>query len=218
MSLWGLTLADFQRELASRAPTPGGGAAACVCGVLGLGLVNMALEISAPASSRGAAPAATAAPGAGQRRELAQVLAEVRALAIELQVHADRDVAAFNHYMSVRKLPRESPAERATRELALREASLVAARAPLEAARDLVRALELGLEAAPLVKATLASDVLGGADLLNGAVAAALRTVAINLPAISDVALRAQLDAERQSLWQSARAAHARIEAHWAAL
>jgi formiminotetrahydrofolate cyclodeaminase len=220
MSLWTLTLADFQRELASGAPTPGGGAAACVCGVLGLGLVNMALEISAPASSRGAAPAATAAPApeAGQRRELAQVLADVRALAIELQVHADRDVAAFNHYMSARKLPRESPGERATRELALREASLAAARAPLEAARDLVRALELALAAAPLVKATLASDVLGGADLLNGALAAALRTVEINLPAVGDAALRAQLDAERQSLSQSARAVHARIEAHWAAV
>ena len=155
MSLWSLTLEDFQRELASRAPTPGGGSAACVCGAFGLGLVSMALEISAPA------PAASTSPTG---RGLGEVLEDVRALGGELQAHADRDVMAFNQYMRARKLPRTSPSDRAAREHALAEAALAAARAPLEAARNLVRALELGLEAAPLVKATLASDVLGGAD------------------------------------------------------
>jgi methenyltetrahydrofolate cyclohydrolase len=207
MSLWALTLEDFQRELASRAPTPGGGSAACVCGAFGLGLVSMALEISAPAPA-----ASTSRSG----RALEEVLADVRALGAELQAHADRDVAAFNQYMSARKLPRTSPSERAAREHALSEAALAAARAPLEAARDLVRALELGLEAAPLVKPTLASDVLGGADLLAGAVVAVLRNVDINLPSVHDVTLRAHLAAERLTLWQSAREAYANIEAHWA--
>jgi formiminotetrahydrofolate cyclodeaminase len=208
MTLWALTLRDFQRELASRAATPGGGAAACVSGALGLGLVSMALEISAPA-----APAAVSTPGPG--RVLAEVLAEVRALGSELQAHADRDVVAFNQYMGALKLPRATPNERAARELALGEAALAAARAPLEAARDLVRALELGLEASPLVKATLASDVLGGADLLAGAVAAVLRNVDINLPSVADVTLRAHLAAERRALSQAARATYASIEAHW---
>ena len=140
----------------------------------------------------------------------------MRALGAELQAHADRDVMAFNQYMRARKLPRTSPSDRAAREHALAEAALAAARAPLEAARDLVRALELGLEAAPLVKATLASDVLGGADLLAGAVAAVLRNVDVNLPSVADVTLRAHLATERQCVVASARATHASIEKRWA--
>ena len=46
-TLWGAGLAEFRDATASAEPTPGGGSVAGVSATLGLGLVIMALEISA---------------------------------------------------------------------------------------------------------------------------------------------------------------------------
>jgi formiminotetrahydrofolate cyclodeaminase len=198
MSLWALTLEDFRSELASRAPTPGGGAAACVCGSFGLALVSMALEISRPAKAPG--------PPA-----LSALLERAQALAAGINAGADGDVAAFSQYMSALKLPRASPEEQSARQAALGRAALVAAEVPLAVARDMVAALELSVQAAALVKPALASDVLGGADLLAGAVAAVLRNVDINLPALESEEQRQALSAERAALAAQALAAQARV-------
>jgi formiminotetrahydrofolate cyclodeaminase len=198
MTLWTLTLADFRRELGSRSATPGGGSAACVCGSFGLGLVLMALEISRPAQGEASA-------------ELLQLLERGAALDVELQRHADRDVEAFSAYMRALKLPRASNAEQAARSLALSVAAQAAAEAPLAAGRDLLAALHLGARAGAAVKPSLASDVLGGADLLLGAVSALLRNVDINLPAVKDPKVSERLKNERRRLQTEALVAHARI-------
>jgi methenyltetrahydrofolate cyclohydrolase len=198
MTLWTLTLADFRRELGSRAPTPGGGSAACVCGSIGLGLVVMALELSRPAKGEPSA-------------ELVQLLERSTALDAEIQRHADRDVEAFSAYMRALKLPRASLAEQAARGLALSVAAQAAAEAPLAAGRDLLAALQLAARAGVLVKPSLASDVLGGVDLLLGAVSALLRNVDINLPAVNEAKVRERLKNERRRLQTEALVAHARV-------
>lgn len=79
-----------------------------------------------------------------------------------------------------------------------------AAAVPLDLAAALVDALELAREAEPLVKPTLESDVLGGADLVRGAATVALRAAELNVASLEDrdaadaPALRQRLDA----LWQ----------------
>jgi formiminotetrahydrofolate cyclodeaminase len=198
MTLWNLTLADFRRELGSRAPTPGGGSAACVCGSVGLGLVVMALEISRPAKSE-------------PSPELLRLIERSSALDVELQRHADRDVEAFSAYMRALKLPRASSAEQAARALALSVAAQAAAEAPLGAGRDLLAALQLAARTSSLIKPSLKSDVLGGADLLLGAVSALLRSVDVNLPSIHDAKVAERLRNERRRLQAEALVAHARV-------
>src|SRR5688572_22738804 len=152
MTLWSMTLSDFRRELGSRASTPGGGSASCVCGSFGLGLVVMALEISRPAQGEASA-------------ELSELLQRGAALDAEIQRHADHDVEVFTAYMRALKLPRSTSAEQAARSLAVSVAAQAAAEAPLAAGRDLLAALQLAARAGGSVKTALKSDVLGRADL-----------------------------------------------------
>lgn len=81
-----------------------------------------------------------------------------------------------------------------------------AAAEPLELAAALVDALALAREAASLVKPTLESDVLGGADLVRGAASVALRAAELNVASLEErdaadaPALRQRLDALGQRL------------------
>jgi methenyltetrahydrofolate cyclohydrolase len=82
----------------------------------------------------------------------------------------------------------------------LSAAALAAAEAPVSAASDMLAALELAEKAAQRVKANIASDVLGGSDLLGGALSAVLRNVDINLPSIADERQRERLRGLREEL------------------
>src|SRR5260370_1224359 len=87
-------------------------------------------------------------------------------------------------------------ARRGSHRAALSERALAAAEAPLEAAGDMLRALSIAEKSTRLAKRELASDVLGGADLLAGSIAAALRNVDINLPALATDELRERVRAQ----------------------
>jgi formiminotetrahydrofolate cyclodeaminase len=190
-SLWDLTAAELRDRTASAAPTPGGGSIASVAGALGVSLLVMAAEITLK--------------GVPDAEPLASWLGEARALIGVLSAHADRDVEVFDAYMAAAALPRATEDEKASRKRALGDAALGAARAPLESAADMRRALELGVRLATVVKRSVASDVLAGSDLLHGALMAALRNVDVNLPSIPDETERAGLAKERDDVLSQAR-------------
>jgi methenyltetrahydrofolate cyclohydrolase len=198
MTLWNATLADFRERVASFSPTPGGGAVASVCATFGLGLVVMALEITHRKAGDGA---------------VAETLGKARDLLAKLAAHADRDVAVFQRYMEALALPRSTEAEKNARRTALAERALAAAQAPIDAAEDMLRALSVAETATRLAKKEVASDVLGGADLLVGSIAAALRNVDINLAALASDELRDSVRTAREEIARRAIEAHARIRA-----
>jgi len=198
MTLWNATLADFRERIASISPTPGGGSVASVCATFGLGLLVMALEITRRKVNDG---------------ELAETATEARALLVKLAAHADRDVAVFQRYMEALALPRSTDAEKSARRAALAERALAAAEAPLEAAGDMLRALSIAERSTRLARAELASDVLGGADLLSGSIAAVLRNVDINLAALANDELRDRLRAQRDEIARSAAEKNALVRA-----
>lgn len=190
-SLWQQTAASLRDQTASDSATPGGGSVACVTGALGLGLLLMALRITARKTPS----------------ELLHGLIERgSALMAEVSVEADADVAVFALYMSALRLPRSTEEERATRKQGLSEAATEATRVPLAAADTMIAGLELAVEALPNVAPVVASDVFAGADLLRGAVTAVMRSVEINLSSIQD-------EAEAESLRQSQLARSARAAA-----
>jgi methenyltetrahydrofolate cyclohydrolase len=197
-SLWDWTLRAARDAAASPSPTPGGGSIAMVSGAFGLSLIVMGLEITR-------AKAASA--------ELDLALAEGRALLATLSAHADRDIQVFAEYMQALRLPKASDAERAARSSALQAATIAATRAPLTAAGDCLLALRFAERVAPLVRANVISDLLGGSDLLLGALKAVLRNVDVNLPGLHDDALRTQLSNQARDTVQQADSCHASIAA-----
>jgi formiminotetrahydrofolate cyclodeaminase len=198
MSLWTMPAAELLAQTASAAPTPGGGSVACVCGAMGTALVAMALEITlrtAPAE---------------RVDEIQGSLGRLRALIAATQAHADRDVEVFGRYMAALGLPRADPTAAQARKAAVAGAALDATTAPLDAAADLVQALEIAVTARGLARRQVMSDVIAGADLLRGAVHAVLRNVDINLPGIADGEVAEALARRRVELAASADALHAR--------
>lgn len=190
MSVWEQQLAAFAEQTASASPTPGGGSVACVSASLGAGLAIMAAEIT-----KKSAPSP----------ELDAWLAEARSIFDGLRHHADRDVEAFEAYMRALALPRATDDEKRARRAALADAAFAATEAPLAAARDVDASLALAVRLAPLVKRNVASDVLAGADLLDGALRAVLRNVDVNLPSIADDGKRSSFAAERTELERRGR-------------
>ncbi|WP_022882001.1 cyclodeaminase/cyclohydrolase family protein [Gryllotalpicola ginsengisoli] len=168
-SLWAASAEELLAMTASPDPTPGGGSIAAVCGALGVGLVQMAVAV-------------TADPALDDR---AARLAAVRAA---VEPAADGDVQDFTALMSAYRLPRSSDAERAARAQAIEAASIAATERPLALVATLVDAIALSRELEPLVKASIRSDVLAGRDLVIGAARAAVRTADINLDQLDRLA------------------------------
>jgi formiminotetrahydrofolate cyclodeaminase len=200
MTLWKATLAEFREQTASSAPTPGGGSVACVCAAFGLGLVQMALEIT----RRSAIPEAPA---------LDAFITEAHALSAELVAHADRDVSVFQAYMAAVALPRSTDDEKRARKAALSTAAFDAAEAPLAAAADMLAGLALAEKVFPVVKPNVTSDVLGGADILEGSIAASLRNVDVNIPSLASDALRERVVLARETIARQAAESRARLAA-----
>lgn len=187
-TLWAQTLSAFREETASDAPTPGGGSVAMVSASFGLGLVIMALEITAKK------------PDPGTEAVLADLLKEARTLLTELSHHADEDIAVFQTYMAALKLPKTTEEEKSTRKAAMEAALVNATKTPLNAARSCVQALRLAERAAETSSVRVISDVGAGAALLQGATIAVLLNVDINLPGIKQPELAKRIAEERGSL------------------
>jgi formiminotetrahydrofolate cyclodeaminase len=187
-TLWNPGLAGFRDATASAEPTPGGGSVAAVSATLGLGLVVMALEISAKRKD------------AAQPEDARGLAAEARALMERLGTDADEDIRAFRAYMEALKLPKTSDEDKARRKAALQMASRRATEAPLLAARHMVEALRVAERALPMTHLHLVSDIGAGTGLLEGALKAVLFNVDVNLPGLADAETKAALGAERATV------------------
>ena len=194
-SVWTWGLAAFRDRTASDSATPGGGSAAMVSASIGLGLVLMALRVSA----RKGGDAADA---------LGPLIIAGDRLLVELSDHADADIAAFEGYMAALGLPKATEEEKALRRTAMRDAVIVATEVPLNAAQSALEALDVARRAAPAVSGHIVSDVGAGALLLHAALQATLLNVDINLPSVKDEIAKADYEKSRHHL---AAAATARV-------
>lgn len=161
-SLWAATAEELLGETASSKPTPGGGSIAAITGAFGVGLVQMAVAVTADAALE---PQAT----------------QLAALQEAIVPAADGDVQDFTALMSAYRLPRGDDAEREARARAVETACIAATERPLALVASLARASALSHELEPLVNAGIRSDVLAGRDIVAGAARAALHTADINL-------------------------------------
>lgn len=156
--------ADFAADLASDAPTPGGGGAAALCGVLAASLGAMAARISAPRKKT------------EERAALEEHVQFADALRQRLLSLVDWDAVCFEPLSKAYALPKEDP----ERKEKLRAASLTACAAPMEMLRCCGETAELLEKLSGLVSPLLLSDVGCAAALCHGALEAAAMNVWVN--------------------------------------
>ncbi len=180
MGLINQTLKEFAGNLASGAPTPGGGSASAYAGALGVSLYIMVLEV-ARGKVEDSAPIGQAGHGVCYR-------CSERLLKL-----VDLDTEAFDAVMKAFKLPKETEEEKAVRRAAIQAAMVHAAEVPLETMETALQALEMGEAAVEHGAQTAASDVGVGTLLLIAAITGAGYNVAINLPSIKDEAVKTRL-------------------------
>jgi len=185
----GSALRRFLDDLASSAPTPGGGTAAAVAGAMGAALAEMVAALTLGREKYASSHEAM--------RPIAEAAAAARTSLLDL---SRQDSEAFDDVVAARRLPKMTDEEKAARDAKIAAANLRAAQVPLETARTAAGLLELIPELAEKGNPNAASDAGSAALLLEAAVQGALLNVAINLAGLSDSDLSEEIREEAETL------------------
>lgn len=172
------TLGTFLDQLASSAPTPGGGSVAAVCGALSAALSSMVANLTL-----GREKYLDVEPA------IRDALEQSERLRAEFTQLIDEDIAAYGALSAAYKLPKTSPDEQARRSAQIQEALKGAAEAPLCIAERARQALDLCLALAKIGNTNVISDVGVAAITAHAALESAELNVLINLKVIKDQAL-----------------------------
>jgi len=200
------TIGKFLDELASDAPTPGGGGAAALSGAMGAALVSMVCNLTIGKKNYEAVSA-----------DLQQTLANAEKLRAQLTQGVDEDVVAFNTLMGAYGLPRGSDEEKAKRSEAIQSALKEATLAPLKTCKICYDVIALSKEAADKGNLNVISDAGVAVLAANAGLRSCALNVFINAKAIKDRdfaekqladvnALLAKAAAETEAVYETVRA------------
>lgn len=177
----------FLADLASSAPTPGGGGAAALCGALGIALGNMVGSLTLGKKKY-----------ADVHEDIAELNAKAEALRAGFVALVDADAEAFAPLSRAYSIPKDDPA----RDEIMEPALLKAAEAPLEIMRKCAEALELISGYAAKGSALAISDAGCAAALCGAAMEAAALNVKINTKSMKNRADADNINAEMNKLLQ----------------
>lgn len=177
----------FLAELASSAPTPGGGGAAALCGALGIALGNMVGNLTLGKKKY-----------ADVQEDIAELNAKAESLRDGFVALVDADAEAFAPLSRAYSIPKDDPA----RDEIMEPALLKAAEAPLEIMRKCAEALELISGYAAKGSALAISDAGCAAALCGAAMEAAALNVKINTKSMKNRAVADNINAEMNELLQ----------------
>jgi formiminotetrahydrofolate cyclodeaminase len=200
------TIETFLDELASAAPTPGGGSAAAIMGAMGAALVAMVCNLT------------IGKKGYEQHdAEMRDVLAQCEARRQRLTAMVAEDVAAFDSLMAAYKLPKASDDEKATRSAAIQSALQRATQVPLDCAKECAEVVRLSGRAAEVGNQNVISDAGVGVLAAWAALRSAVLNVNINAPSLKDRGFAEAKLAETQALLAEcgplSEQIHARVQA-----
>ena len=180
---------QFLDELASGAPTPGGGSVAALSAALAAGLLTMVCDLTI--GKKQYAEFEDDARGLRQRAEAQRA---------DLQALAQADVEVFGHLSAAYKLPRVTDADAASRRAAIQKVTRQATEVPLRIARATSALLPLCAPLARHGNRSAVSDVGVAVLLVQAAVPAALLNVEINLAVLEDQIFVRQARAQAEDL------------------
>jgi formiminotetrahydrofolate cyclodeaminase len=158
------TIQQFLSELAAKSPTPGGGAAAPICGAVGAALANMVVSYSLGkknlAEHQPALESAASALSAATRR---------------FQALAEEDAVAYSRMNELQRLPEDDP-----RRGELDAATSKAVEVPVQVLALCAETLELCARLAGISNKHLLSDLAIAAVLLDACARSSRWNVLIN--------------------------------------
>ena len=183
------TCEKFLEELASKQPTPGGGAASALCGATAAALTAMLGNLTA----------GKAGSEANDKMALEIIIAADK-LRLELTQLADDDAAVFNKFMEAYKMPKATDTEKAMRTAAIGQAAIAAAEVPMQIADKSLEVLKLARKLIVFGNPNAISDGTVSALMARAALRSALYNVKINLGLIKDDEYVAAARAKMQQL------------------
>ena len=183
------TCEKFLEELASKQPTPGGGAASALCGATAAALTAMLGNLTA----------GKAGSEANDKMALEIIIAADK-LRLELAQMADDDAAVFNKFMEAYKMPKATDTEKAMRTAAIGQAAIAAAEVPMQIANKSLEVLKLARKLIVFGNPNAISDGTVSALMARAALRSALYNVKINLGLIKDDEYVAAARAKMQQL------------------
>ena len=183
------TCEKFLEELASKQPTPGGGAASALCGATAAALTAMLGNLTV----------GKAGSEANDKMALEIIIAADK-LRLELAQLADDDAAVFNKFMEAYKMPKATDTEKAMRTAAIGQAAIAAAEVPMQIANKSLEVLKLARKLIVFGNPNAISDGTVSALMARAALRSALYNVKINLGLIKDDEYVAAARAKMQQL------------------
>lgn len=167
----GPSVADFVASVAGPTPTPGGGSVVAHVGALAGALVHMVTGLTAGRPKYADVDA-----------EVREIARQATALTAELSTLVERDAAAYGAVSAAYKIPKTD----ASRQQAITDGLLGAARVPLETARAAARVAALAATIAEKGNVNAVSDAGVAALLAEAACRGAAYNVRINIAALPE--------------------------------
>ncbi len=195
-----MELFRFIDTLSSDAPAPGGGSVAALSGALSAALSSMVANLTYG------------------RKEYRRCNTVMEQLSVQAQTLIkqyldliDQDTAAFNGYMTARKLPKKSDEEKKVREASMENAAKHMTEIPLETLRLTQELITLSETAAKKGNVNAISDAGVGAIQAEAAAVGAYLNIKINLPQIKDQSFKQKVLKEADEILHDVRTAAKRV-------
>ncbi len=180
----------FLRVLDPADNSTGGGTASAIAGAMAAALVAMVARLSMGKEAMEAD---------GYYRE---VSSQAEALSSELFTGGREDSEAFDAVRAAYKLPKDTSEQKAERSQSIQQAMIHAARVPLANADRCRRVLELCAQLRGRSNPNAASDLACAGHLARAGLLGCVANVEINVSAIKDRGLAAELSERAQALRQ----------------
>jgi formiminotetrahydrofolate cyclodeaminase len=175
------TIGSFLTRLASRQPTPGGGAAAALHAAQGAALVAMVARY-------------TTGPKYGEHAALVERTTKVAdELASEALRLAESDERVFQAVIDAYRLPSDTEGLKAAKTSAIQAALVQAAQTPAQLVKLAGEVVDLAAGLADVANPQVISDVAAAADAARAAATTARVNIDINVVAIKDQSARSLL-------------------------
>ena len=182
------TINDYLARLASREPTPGGGAAAALHAAQGAALVAMVARYTTGTKYE-------------QHAELvARIISSADGLVAQALRLADADQHAFQGVIDAYKLPTGTDDLKAARTASIQDALVQAAKTPAQLILLAGAVVDLATELFEVANANVISDVAAAVDAARAAATTARVNIDINVVAIKDTETRSRLAEQTDGL------------------
>jgi formiminotetrahydrofolate cyclodeaminase len=176
------TIRDYLDQLASSAPTPGGGSVAGVIAALAISLGRMVVSLSESTLA------------------LAEAEARLKEGSAQAISFSDADERAYGGYIAATRMPKVTPEEKIVRRQAMQRALLNSAETPMRLA-ELIASIKPTLaQVAELGNPHVVSDAAIALILADAAIEACLINVRVNLPMIKDADAVAEFESRIAAL------------------